>query len=207
MLKIATALAIFSTLTIVAACSTNSTMGNAEVSSIPAQPLAVPPPSTLQGTSASRVLDADCRAAMFTFASTHPNMTGLTQRAKGVLIFPNVVRAGFLAGASHGAGELIENGKITGYYATTSFSYGFQAGVQQYAYAMIFMNDAALNNLKTSSDFEIGVGPTVVVLDEGAARNFNTETAKSDVYAVVFDQRGLMAGTALRGTKISRISQ
>lgn len=144
---------------------------------------------------------------MFTLVSANPKMDDLAQHAKAILVFPNVVRAGFLAGVSHGAGELIENGKVTGYYATTSLSYGFQAGVQQYAYVMLFMTDAALNNLKTSSDFEIGVGPTVVVVDQGMAKNLNTETAKSDVYAIVFDQRGLMAGSALRGTKISRISR
>ena len=63
------------------------------------------------------------------------------------------------------------------------------------------------NNLKTSRDFEIGVGPTVVVVDQGMAKNLNTETAKSDVYAIIFDQKGLMAGSSLRGTKISRISR
>ncbi|MDQ7979542.1 YSC84-related protein [Paraburkholderia sp. SARCC-3016] len=173
----------------------------------PAQPLAVAPPPKQQLTTAEKVLDADSRAAVYALVSNHPKMDDLAHKAKGVLIFPNVVRAGFLGGVTHGTGELIEDGRVSGYYATTSLSYGFQAGVQRYAYAMLFMTDAALNNLKTSDNFEIGMGPTVVVVDEGAAKNFNTETAKSDVYAMVFDQRGLMAGTALRGTKISRISQ
>ncbi|QBP14213.1 twin-arginine translocation pathway signal protein [Cupriavidus metallidurans] len=160
----------------------------------------------MQGTSAKLVLDADSQAAMSSLASTHPEMEALAHKAKAVLIFPNVVRAGFLAGVSHGSGELIENGKVTGYYATTSASYGFQAGVQQYAYVMLFMTDAALSSLKTSSGFEIGVGPTVVVVDEGTAKDLNTGTAQSDIYAMIFNQHGLMAGTALRGTKISRIS-
>lgn len=207
MSKIVTALAIISAMTFVAACTTTGSMDNTAMSSIPAQPIAVAPPPNIQPTSATKVLDADARAAMFTLVSANPKMDDLAHHAKAILVFPNVVRAGFLAGVSHGAGELIENGKVTGYYATTSLSYGFQAGVQQYAYAMLFMTDAALNNLKTSSDFEIGVGPTVVVVDQGMAKNLNTETAKSDVYAIVFDQRGLMAGSALRGTKISRISR
>ena len=207
MSKIVTALAIISAMTFVAACTTTSSMDNTAMSSIPAQPIAVAPPPNIQPTSATKVLDADARAAMFTLVSANPKMDDLAHHAKAILVFPNVVRAGFLAGVSHGAGELIENGKVTGYYATTSVSYGFQAGVQQYAYVMLFMTDAALNNLKTSSDFEVGVGPTVVMVDQGMAKNLNTETAKSDVYAMVFDQRGLMAGTALRGTKISHISR
>jgi lipid-binding SYLF domain-containing protein len=172
-----------------------------------AQPSQAAPTSQTQAGSAKLVLDADSQAALSSLASTHPEMADLAKKAKGVLIFPSVVRAGFLAGVSHGSGELIEAGKVTGYYATTSVSYGFQAGAQQYAYVMLFMNDAALNNLKNSSDFEIGVGPTVVVVDQGTAKNFNTETAQSDVYAMIFNQQGLMAGSALRGTKISRISQ
>jgi lipid-binding SYLF domain-containing protein len=205
--KTVTTLAIVSALTFMAACTTPSSTGNTEASSEPAQPLAVAPPPTIQPTSATRVMDADSRAALFALVSTHPNMDALAHRAKGVLIFPNVTRAGFLAGVSHGAGELIEGGKVTGYYATTSVSYGFQAGVQQYAYAMLFMTDAALNNFKTSKDFEVGVGPTVVVIDEGMAKNLNTETVKSEVYATVFDQRGLMVGSSLRGTKITRVSR
>jgi lipid-binding SYLF domain-containing protein len=171
-----------------------------------AAPLAVAPTPQAQGSSAKQALDADSRAAMSSLAATHPQMDALAHKAKAILIFPSVVRAGFLAGVSHGSGELIEHGNVTGYYATTSVSYGFQAGAQQYAYVMLFMTDAALNALKTSSDFEIGVGPTVVVVDEGTAKNLNTATAQSDVYAMIFNQQGLMAGTALRGTKISRIS-
>jgi lipid-binding SYLF domain-containing protein len=206
MLKRASVFAAISGLAVLTACTTGGSM-DSMAQPAAAQPLAVPPPATVQATSATSVLDADSRAAVFSLVSNYPKMDGLAHKAKGVLIFPSVVRAGFLAGASHGSGELIENGKVTGYYATTSLSYGFQAGVQQYAYAMLFMTDAALNSLKPSSNFEIGVGPTVVVIDEGAAKNLNTETATSDVYAMVFDQRGLMVGTALRGTKITRVSR
>lgn len=206
MLKRASVFAAISGLAVLTACTTGGSM-DSMAQPAAAQPLAVPPPATVQATSATSVLDADSRAALFSLVSNYPKMDDLAHKAKGVLVFPNVVRAGFLAGASHGSGELIENGKVTGFYATTSLSYGFQAGVQQYAYAMLFMTDAALNSLKTSSNFEIGVGPTVVIVDEGAAKNLNTETATSDVYAMVFDQRGMMAGTALRGTKISRVSR
>lgn len=207
MSRIAPALAAFSGLAILAACTTDGMMSNSATppSTATQSPQAAPTLQT-QGSSAKLALDADSRAAMASLASTHPQMDALAKKAKAVLIFPSVVRAGFLAGVSHGSGELIEGGKVTGYYATTSVSYGFQAGAQQYAYVMLFMNDGALNNFKASSDFEVGVGPTVVVVDEGVAKNLNTETAQSDVYAMVFNQQGLMAGSALRGTKISRIS-
>ncbi|WP_233804970.1 YSC84-related protein [Paraburkholderia sp. HP33-1] len=212
MSKIGSALAAISGLAILVACTTGGSMSDSVTpSSTAAQSSEAVPPAVAttaqtQGTSATRVLDADSQAALSSLASTHPQMDALAHKAKAVLIFPNVVRAGFLAGVSHGSGELIESGKVTGYYATTSVSYGLQAGAQQYAYLMLFMTDAALSSLKTSSDFEIGVGPTVVVVDEGTAKNLNTATAQSDVYAMIFNQQGLMAGTALRGTKISRIS-
>ena len=210
MSKAAPALATVSGLAILVACTTDGSMSSSApapattAQTMQAQPVAAA--QQAQSSSAKQALDADSRAAMASLASTHPQMDAIAHKAKAILIFPSVVRAGFLAGVSHGSGELIEHGTVTGYYATTSVSYGFQAGAQQYAYVMLFMNDAALNALKTSGDFEIGVGPTVVVVDEGTAKNLNTETAQSDVYAMIFNQQGLMAGTALRGTKISRIS-
>ncbi|WP_321908212.1 MULTISPECIES: lipid-binding SYLF domain-containing protein [unclassified Paraburkholderia] len=205
MSKIVPALTAISGLAILVACTTDGSMSNSAAPTSTAAQTSDAVPQ-MQGNSATRVLDADSRAALSSLASTHPKMDSLAHKAKAVLIFPSVVRAGFLAGVSHGSGELIESGKVTGYYATTSVSYGFQAGAQQYAYVMLFMTDAALNSLKTSGEFEVGVGPTVVVVDEGTAKNLNTETAKSDVYAMIFNQQGLMAGTALRGTKISRVS-
>jgi lipid-binding SYLF domain-containing protein len=155
---------------------------------------------------AQQVLEANAAAALAALYQRTPKAKELGDKAKGILVFPDVVRAGFIAGASHGSGVLYENGKVTGDYATTSVSYGFQAGAQTYGYAMFIMTDAELNKVKSNSDYEVGLGPTIVVADNGTAQNLTTTTLQADVYAFIFNQNGLMAGSALRGTKISRIT-
>lgn len=85
-------------------------------------------------------------------------------------------------------------------------SRGLQAGVEQYGYAMFFMNPGALKALTDADGFEVGVGPQVVVVDEGMGRTLTTMTAKSDIYAFIFGQQGLMAGIGVRGNKITKLA-
>ena len=66
------------------------------------------------------------------------------------------------------------------------------------------MNDKALQQLDDANGFEVGVGPTVVVLDEGKAKQMTTTTAKDDIYAFIFSQKGLMAGLGIQGNKIKK---
>jgi lipid-binding SYLF domain-containing protein len=77
--------------------------------------------------------------------------------------------------------------------------------VQSFGYALFFMNDAALKQLDTTRGFEIGVGPSLVVVDQGVAKSMTSNTLTSDVYAFIFDQKGLMAGLGIQGSKITRI--
>jgi lipid-binding SYLF domain-containing protein len=68
------------------------------------------------------------------------------------------------------------------------------------------MDNASLNYLNRSEGWEVGVGPSIVVVDKGAAKSLTTTTAKDGVYAFIFGQKGLMAGLGLQGSKISRIN-
>ncbi len=163
-------------------------------------------PSASAPPGADPVLDEDVRAALAALYADTPKAKELADQAKGILVFPNVVKAGFIAGAEHGTGELIENGRVTGRFATTGLSYGLQAGVQTFGYVMLFMTDAALNNLKSSPGFEVGLGPSVVVVDQGVAKSLTTATLQSDIYAFIFNQKGLMAGLGLKGSKITRLN-
>jgi lipid-binding SYLF domain-containing protein len=122
-------------------------------------------------------------------------------------VFPSIVKAGFLFGAQYGEGALREKGKTVGYYNTVAASYGLQAGVQVFGYALFFMTDSAVQYLANSGGFELGVGPSIVVLDAGAAKALTTTTAQKDMYAIFFNQKGLMAGLGLQGSKISRIDK
>jgi lipid-binding SYLF domain-containing protein len=94
----------------------------------------------------------------------------------------------------------------TGYYNTAGASYGLQAGAQQYGYAMFFMNEKSLKALEQNEGFEVGVGPSIVVVDQGMGKSLTSTTAKNDIYALIFSQTGLMAGLGLRGNTITRLT-
>jgi lipid-binding SYLF domain-containing protein len=146
-------------------------------------------------------------AALASMYASVPETRQLARRAKAVLVFPSIVKAGFLFGAQYGEGALRVGGKTVGYYNTAAASYGLQAGVQAFGYALFFMTDSAREYLNKSGGFELGVGPSIVVLDAGTAKALTTTTVKDDIYAVFFDQKGLMAGLGLQGSKISRMNK
>ena len=156
-------------------------------------------------TSAAQI-DREVNAALGKLYETTPTARILAKSAKGILVFPNVLKAGFIGGAEYGTGAMRKNGRTVGYYNVVAGSYGLQAGVQSFGYAMFFMNDAALASLDSAKGFEVGVGPSIVVLDEGLAKKATSTTLRDDVYAFVFGQRGLMAGLGLQGSKITRIT-
>ena len=129
----------------------------------------------------------------------------LTPEAHAILVFPSVMKAGLGIGGQYGEGTLLKGGKAAAYYKTTGASFGLQAGGQQYGYAMFFMNEKALAELDSAKGFEVGVGPSIVMVDEGMAKTTNTNTLKDDIYAFVFGQKGLMAGLGIQGNKITKI--
>jgi lipid-binding SYLF domain-containing protein len=152
-------------------------------------------------------VESDAQAALQALYKSTPAAKTLATTTKGILVFPNIVKAGFIVGAQYGEGELLKDGQIAGYYNIAAASYGLQAGVQGFAYVMFFMTDSALKYLENSAGFEIGAGPTVVVVDAGKAKSLTTTTARDDVYAFIFRQKGLMAGVRLQGSKITRVSR
>jgi len=152
-------------------------------------------------------LDKDSRQALQTLYKTEPVAETLSRTAKAVLVFPNIVKAGLVFGGSYGEGELIEGSKVVDYYNSVTGSWGLQAGAQSYGYAVFLMTDKAIQYVKETKGWEIGVGPTVVVVDEGVAKNLSTSSLKDDAYAFIFSQQGLMAGVSIEGTKISRINR
>jgi lipid-binding SYLF domain-containing protein len=152
-------------------------------------------------------LTRDSAAALAKLYARQPSAKLLGQKAKGILVFPYMVKAGFMFGGQIGEGALRKNGKVVAYYNSVAASYGFQAGAQKFGYALFFMNDAALKQLDTTRGFELGVGPSLVVVDEGVGKSITSNTITSDVYAFVFDQKGLMGGLGIQGSKITRINK
>jgi lipid-binding SYLF domain-containing protein len=152
-------------------------------------------------------IDSDVNSALQKLYDRTPAAKELSKVAKGILVFPGIVKGGLIIGGQYGEGALSKEGKTIGYYNTVAASYGLQAGVQKFGYAMFFMTESALKYLEKSDGWEIGVGPSVVIVDEGVAKSLSTTTAKSDIYAFFFDQKGLMAGLGLQGTKITKINK
>ena len=150
-------------------------------------------------------LERDARSALQKLTNTVPAAKSLSASAAAVLVFPKVTKAGLGVGGQYGDGVLFRQGKVAGYYNTSGASFGLQAGAQQFGYAMFMMNDKALGALSANEGFEVGVGPSVVVLDEGKAKTLTTTTAKDDIYAFIFGQKGLMAGLGIQGNKITRL--
>ncbi|HSB96033.1 MAG TPA: YSC84-related protein [Spongiibacteraceae bacterium] len=150
-------------------------------------------------------LDRDVDSAYQQLLSSSPAAKEMAKVAKSVLVFPKVIKGGLIVGGQYGKGALRAHGKTQGYYSTMAASYGLQAGAQSFGYAMFFMTDAARKYLDKSDGWEVGVGPTVVVVDEGLSRSLSTSTAQDDVYVFFFDQKGLMAGLGVQGSKITKI--
>jgi lipid-binding SYLF domain-containing protein len=136
-----------------------------------------------------------------------PAAKTLGEKAKGILVFPGITKGGFMVGGQYGEGALFKGGKTAGYYNTVQVSYGFQAGIQKYGYALFLMTDSAAKWIDKSDGWEIGTGPSIVVMDTGAATSASTTTLQSEIYAFFFDQKGLMGGIGLQGTKITKMKK
>ena len=150
-------------------------------------------------------LDQRSEHALDQLYDASPSARRISAQARSVLVFPSIVKAGFIFGGAYGEGQLIRNGQPVDYYNSYSGTWGLQAGAQSYGYAVFLMNKSAEDYLDDSDGWELGVGPTIVVVDAGLSENLSTSTLQDDAYAFIFDQKGLMAGISIEGTKITRV--
>ncbi|MEX3931826.1 YSC84-related protein [Paraburkholderia phymatum] len=150
-------------------------------------------------------IDADVNATLTRLFNTIGGSRELADKARGILVFPSVISAGFWFGGQYGQGALRIGGQTSGYYSITAASFGLQIGAQSKAIVMLFMTDDALNGFTHSQGWAAGIDATVAVLKVGANGNVDTSTATSPVEAFVLTNGGLMAGVSLEGSKISRL--
>jgi len=163
-------------------------------------------PIPVMGATAAEI-NRDARSALEKLYAKSSAAKTLGEKAKGILVFPGIAKGGFMVGGQYGEGVLLKEGKTAGYYSTVQISYGFQAGIQKYGYALFLMTDSAMKWIDKSDGWEIGTGPSIVVMDTGAAAAATTTTLQSEIYAFFFDQKGLMGGIGLQGTKITKIKK
>ena len=151
-------------------------------------------------------IDRDANRALSLLYKTTPGARALADKSQAILIFPSIVKGGFIVAGHFGDGALRQRGRTVGYYRSLAASYGFQAGAQSFGYVLFFMDKASLAYLKKSDGWELGTGPSLVVLDKGFAKNFSTTTMQKGVYAFIFNQKGLMGGIGIQGSKITKIT-
>jgi len=167
--------------------------------------MSLPAPNRALADSASEI-DRKVKEALKLLYDTSPGAKVLSKKAKGMLVFPKIVKFGFLAGSQMGDGALLKEGKSTSYYRSVAVSFGLQAGLQAYDYVLMFMDDESLDYLNRSAGWELGIGPSIVVLNKGIAASATTTTLRKGIYAFISDQKGVMAGIGLQGTKIIKIN-
>jgi lipid-binding SYLF domain-containing protein len=127
--------------------------------------------------------------------------------AKGVLVFPSVVKAGFVIGGAFGEGALRIGGKTVDYYNTAAASWGWLAGAQSVRIIIVFMQEGALNKFRASQGWEAGVDGSVTLVDVGATGSVDTTNIKDPIVAFAFGNKGLMADLSLTGSKYTKIAR
>jgi len=162
---------------------------------------------SVQPAFAAQSRQQEAKATLNTLYETSPAARALGAKAKAILVFPEIRKGGLILGAQFGEGVLLKNDKIVARYEVDGLLVGVEAGAQKFAYAMFFMSDAALEQMRAAHGLEIGADPNIVVVDSGSAKQLTTGTAPADVYAYVFSQMGLMGGISLQGLKFTEIER
>ena len=150
-------------------------------------------------------IDADVDGAMSRLFTTVKGSRELVSKARGVLVFPSVLQAGFIVGAQHGDGSLRVAGSTVGYYSTTSGSFGLQAGAQSKAIIFLFMTQDSLDKFRNTDGWSVGADASVALVKVGANGAVDTTTATAPVQVFVLTNAGLMGDLSLQGTKVSRL--
>jgi lipid-binding SYLF domain-containing protein len=150
-------------------------------------------------------LDTNSRAALYKLYHANPKAQKLGADSEAVLVFPSIYKAGFLVGTHRGEGALLTRHSTLGYYKTTAGSFGVQAGVQRFGYALFFTDKSALAHLHEHGGWELASSPNIVLFNKGATASLHTTQTKGNIYAMFFDERGIMAGLDLQGSRITEI--
>lgn len=160
---------------------------------------------TNAGAASAAQLDGASRAALNSLIERNPKAAALDSRAVAVLVFPSITKAGFMVAVHRGTGALIRGNRTLGYFETVGGSYGLQAGIQAYGYALFFLDRQSLQYLNSSRGWNVGSAPSLVVGNAGVSGSIGTMNLKKGIVAIFFNQRGLMGGLGLQGAKITQI--
>jgi len=161
--------------------------------------------STYSFAEPAKDIDAKVDFAISQFKEEVTGGANFLPKVKGYLVFPSVVKGGFIVGAEYGEGALRINGETKHYYSMTSASIGYQAGVQVYSIVIAFVSEASLHSFIKSNGWEAGVDGSITVSDWGEGRDISSMSFEKPIIAFVYGQKGLMAGVSIKGTKFLKI--
>jgi lipid-binding SYLF domain-containing protein len=163
-------------------------------------------PSAKSDPAAKRqAIDSSVDSALAKLYSTVPGSKEMAAKARGVLVFPSVVSAGFIVGGSYGEGALRTGGKTSGYYSTAAASAGLLAGADSKALYVMFMNDESLKKFLDSKGWTAGADASVTLINVGATGSVDTRTAQQPVVGYALNNAGLMANLSIDGTKVTKL--
>jgi lipid-binding SYLF domain-containing protein len=152
-------------------------------------------------------IDARVREALADLYKTSPAAKELAGKARGVLVFPRIIKGGIGIGGEYGEGALLVGGRTLDHYNIASASIGFQLGVQKKSVAILFMDEAALKRFRGSDGWKAGVDGSIAIASFGAGEAIDTETARKPIIGFVFSNKGLMYNLTLEGSKITRLAK
>ena len=163
--------------------------------------------SNLVQAASKEEIEADVQSVLKDFYYLSLGNKELVEKASGVLVFPSVIKAGFVVGGQYGEGALQINGATVDYYSTASASIGIQLGAQARAEIILFMDKAALEKFRASDGWNAGVDGSIAVIDTGAGKGVSTESVKEPIIAFILLNKGLMANFSFEGSKFSKIGR
>jgi lipid-binding SYLF domain-containing protein len=163
------------------------------------------PDSAATNMSKRQSIDASVDGTISRLYTTVPGSRELISKARGVLVFPSVIQAGFIVGGQYGEGALRVGGSTVGYYSTVSGSFGLQAGGQSKAMIFLFMTQDSLDKFRNSDGWAVGADASVALVKVGANGVIDTTTATAPVQVFVLTNAGLMGDLSLAGTKVTRL--
>ncbi|AOJ38195.1 MULTISPECIES: YSC84-related protein [Burkholderia] len=163
------------------------------------------PDNAATNASKRQAIDSSVDATLSRMYSTVKGSRELVAKSRGVLVFPDVIQAGFIVGGQSGNGALRVGGSTVGYYNTSSLSVGLQAGAQSKAIVFLFMTQEALDEFRGSDGWAAGAGASVALVKMGANGAVDSNTATAPVQVVVLTNAGLMGDVSINGTKVTKL--
>ena len=157
----------------------------------------------LRGAYGAQPIDEQAREELERLYAGSPGARGLGDKAKAILVIPEIRTAGLIYGEQFGDGVMFLGGEVAGRYRVDGLLAGYEPGAQSYAYVLFFLSDAALEKLRHAEDWQIGADPGLIVVDAGTGKNLS-RTVQGDVYGVLLDQKPSIGGVVVQGLKITR---